>query len=128
VGSFVPVFVAAERLEVVDPSFPNRAHNDFLELALEAGLPGLVLLAVLTGWLALRWTRRLRAADSTAERAELLFAGATLAVFGLHAVVDYPLRSMALAALAGVATGIILASSQRRANPSPPSRMEKYLA
>jgi len=34
-GTFVPAFVAAERLEVVDTGYPNRAHNDFLELALE---------------------------------------------------------------------------------------------
>lgn len=128
IGTFVPVFVAAERLEVVDQSFPNRAHNDFLELALEAGLPGLALVAVLAAILVRRWARRMRVAESPAERAELAFAGAALALIGLHSVVDYPLRSMALAALAGVATGIILASSRRRADPPPPNRVEGQVA
>jgi O-antigen ligase len=124
-GTFVPVFVAAERLEVVDPSRPNRAHNDFLELALEAGAPGLALLASLAAWLAWRWASRMRGAGSPAERAELVFAGGTLALLALHSVVDYPLRSMSLAALAGVATGIILASGTRPRRRPPPDRVER---
>lgn len=107
-GSFVPLFVAAERLEVVDASHPNRAHNDFLELALEAGLPGLVLLAAVALALTWRLTRRLRADPPREERAQLVFAGATLALLAAHSIVDYPLRSMALATLAGFAAGVIL--------------------
>ena len=107
-GTFVPVFVAAERLEVVDPGYPNRAHNDFLELALEGGLPGLVLLATLGGWLAWRLIRRLRRPTAPGERIELVFAGATLALLAAHSVVDYPLRSMSLAVLGGLAAGLIL--------------------
>jgi O-antigen ligase len=123
-GSFVPVFVAAERLEVVDQSFPNRAHNDYLEFVLEAGLPGLVVLSALAAWLIWRLVVGLRRAESEAARAELVFAGATLALLGLHSVVDYPLRSMALATLAGVAAGIILAADGRRASSSPRPRVE----
>ena len=109
-GTFVPVFVAAERLEVVDTGHPNRAHNDFLELTLEAGLPGLVLLAALAGWLIWRLKERLRNAATPGERIELAFAGATLALLAAHSVVDYPLRSMSLAVLAGLAVGLILSS------------------
>ena len=121
-GTFVPVFVAAERLEVVDTGYPNRAHNDFLELALEAGLPGLVVLAVLTGWLIWRLIGRLRNAPAPGERIELAFAGATLALLAAHSVVDYPLRSMSLAVLAGLAVGLILSSgvSSENRNAGPP--------
>ena len=107
-GTFVPVFVAAERLEVVDKGYPNRAHNDYLELALEGGLPGLVLLATLGGWLAWRLVQRLRRAPTPDERIELIFAGATLALLAAHSVVDYPFRSMSLAVLGGLAAGLIL--------------------
>ena len=124
IGTFVPVFVAAERLEAVDLSFPNRAHNEFLELALEAGVPGLALLAVLFGFLAWRWAIRLRAATGSQERAELSFAAVTLVILGLHSIVDYPLRSMALAALAGVATGFILAPSRNRGDAVSRGRVE----
>ena len=114
-GTFVPVFVAAERLEVVDQSYPNRAHNDFLELALEAGLPGLLLLVALGSWLVWRLIRRWRAATGAAERIELVFSGTTLALIAAHSVVDYPLRSMSIAVLAGLAVGLILS---RGAMPS----------
>ena len=124
IGTFVPVFVAAERLEVVDSSFPNRAHNEFLELALEAGIPGLVVLAALVGMLVWRWVVRLRPTAEPQERAELYFAAATLVTVGLHSIVDYPLRSMALAALAGVATGFILAPSRNRGDAVLPGRVE----
>ena len=107
-GSFVPAFAAAERLEVVDASRANRAHNDFLELALEAGLAGLLVLAWLSVWLSVRFAARWRAPAERGERAELVFAAGTLAILAAHSVVDYPLRSMALAVLAGVAAGFIL--------------------
>lgn len=108
-GTFPSVFVAAERLEVVDPSRPNRAHNDYLELALEAGLPGLLLLALLSGLLIWRLIVALRGEQSPEPRALLVFAASTLGVVALHSFVDYPLRSMALAAIVGLAAGIILA-------------------
>lgn len=114
IGTFVPVFVAAERLEAVNPSFPNRAHNDFLELMLEAGAPGLALLTILAGLLAWRWVIRWHASPTPMERTELCFGAATLVLLGLHSIVDYPLRSMALAALAGVASGLILAPARQR--------------
>ncbi|MET0180503.1 MAG: O-antigen ligase family protein [Novosphingobium sp.] len=108
-GSFVPVFVAAERLEMVDPSHPNRAHNDYLEFALEAGAPGMILLAGLAALLAWCLRGRWRAAAAGSERAEVVFAGSTLLILAAHSIVDYPLRSMALAALLGVASGIVAA-------------------
>jgi O-antigen ligase len=118
IGSFKPVFVAAERLEVVDPSMPVRAHNDFLELALEGGIFGLILLglaAVWLGWMTLRaWRssapgagRKGGSAGDSGARAQIIFAVAVFLIIALHSVVDYPLRSMALACLAGVAAGLL---------------------
>jgi O-antigen ligase len=124
IGTFVPVFVAAERLEAVDSSFPNRAHNDFLELVLEAGTPGLIVLALLVGMLVWRFAIRWRAAHGLQDRAELAFALATLVLLGAHSIVDYPLRSMALATLAGVASGYILAPARHRGGAVSPGRVE----
>lgn len=110
-GTVVPVLIGVERLEVVDVTVPNRVHNDFLELALEAGVPGVLALTatlVLLGMIAWRaWRGR-----SAANRPQILFAGATLIIIALHSVVDYPLRSMALAHLAGVAAGLLVPVSR----------------
>ena len=124
IGTFVPVFYASERLEFVDRSVPNRAHNDFLELALEAGLPGLVLLAALGGVLVWRMAVSLRRSETSERRAQVGFAAGVLALLAAHSLVDYPLRSMALATLAGVASGMILAPIGRRGRHTRPERGE----
>lgn len=121
-GTFVPVMVAVERLEVVDPTMPNRAHNDYLEFALEGGLPGIaVALAVvaIVVWMALRaWRDRFGP-----RRAQIGFALFSLAVIALHSLVDYPLRSMALACIAAVATGLLapLPATAMARKPDPAS-------
>jgi exopolysaccharide production protein ExoQ len=106
-GTFVSVMLAAERLEVVDQTLPNRAHNDYLELAIEAGLPGMLVLAVVAV-IVVRAMLRARREPPVGSRAQVLFASGTLAVIALHSLVDYPLRSMALAAVAATAVGLLL--------------------
>lgn len=117
-GTFVPTFIAAERLEVVDPSTPNRAHNDYLELALEAGLFGILALALVAAILAVMAVRFWRRYPD--ERVQVIFALAVLAIVAGHSIVDYPLRSMSLACLAAVAAGL-LALPPRKASTGPVS-------
>ncbi|MBB3912717.1 O-antigen ligase family protein [Sphingomonas desiccabilis] len=104
-GSFVPVFLTAERLEAVDPSYPNRAHNDYLEFALEAGLPGLVLLAFVFGAVVWRVRKHLAAGGVVALHAT--FAAMVITLFALHSIVDYPMRSMSLAVIAAMAIALL---------------------
>lgn len=118
IGSFQPVFIASEALDNVDATNPVRAHNDWLELTLEAGLAGWAVLAALAGligWELRARVQRLRdvAGAAPAECAQVLFGAAVLAILALHSLADYPLRSMSLACLAAVAAAMIL-------NPSAP--------
>lgn len=106
-GTFVPVMIAVERLEIIDPTLPNRAHNDYLELAIGGGLPGLAILAGISLWVGFASLRALRQVP-LADRAQPLFAVGTLTLIALHSLVDYPLRSMSLAAVAAVAIGLLL--------------------
>lgn len=104
-GGFQPAIVASERLGAVSPGYPNRAHNDYLELAIEAGYLGVVaLLAVTAACLFLAW-RSWR--DSPRSRPYVAFGLGALVILALHSVVDYPMRSMAIACLAGVAGGML---------------------
>ena len=105
-GGFEPAMLPAERLEVLVPQVPNRAHNDFLEIALEAGLLGCAMVgAALILCIVLAW-RAWRAVP--AMRGQVIFGLAVLLVVALHSIVDYPLRSMALACLSGVAAGMLV--------------------
>ena len=108
-GSFVPVFVAAERLEVVDSKVPNRAHNDYLEFLLEAGLPGAILLASCSTLLARR-TILLAQFGQFRRDPSLIVALAILCIMILHSLVDYPMRSISLASAAAAAIGLLFRS------------------
>lgn len=114
IGTFTHAILPVERIEAVDATVPNRAHNDYLELLVEAGATGIAaLLAVGSLLAALAW----RAWHGrTQDRAQVIFGLAVLAILGLHSLVDYPLRSMALACLAGTGVGMLA--------PPPGSRPE----
>lgn len=106
-GTFVPVMTAVERLEVVDTSSPNRAHNDYLEFTLETGIAGVLLLIGALVALGVRGYRILRATPSKRHRIQATCGLGILAILGLHSIVDYPMRSMAVAGLAAVAIGLL---------------------
>ena len=117
IGGAQPALVAAERLEVLNPTVPNRVHNDFLELALEGGLPALVLLAAIAGILVYLAWRSWR--DRPDERHFSMFAVIALFVVAAHSFVDYPLRSMALACLVGTGAGLLIGTPRRSAENEP---------
>lgn len=131
VGTFVYAFLPAERLETVDRSAPNRAHNDYLEYTLETGLAGWVILIVLAALMAYRTVRIFRDDTAGLQQRHALFATAAVGVIGAHSMVDYPLRSMAIASLCALAVGMLAhpavgeaASARRwsrlRLRPEPP--------
>jgi len=107
-GGVQPALIAAERLEVLDPLLPNRVHNDYLELALEAGVVGIAILLAIVATLGVSAWRTWR--RQPAQR-HLTACGLTmLAVAAAHSFVDYPLRSMALACLIGTGAGLLVAT------------------
>ncbi|MES2491766.1 MAG: O-antigen ligase family protein [Pseudomonadota bacterium] len=86
-GTFVPVFLAAERLEVVDLTRPNRAHSDGLELLIEGGVFGLAILGIIVVILVRMLVQGLKNPPAGSV-AQILFAGATLCIIALHSQVD----------------------------------------
>jgi O-antigen ligase len=106
-GTFQPVFNSAERLEYVGPTFANRAHNDYLEYLLEAGIVAPIVLIVLAVFFLIRVGRLFRSPRGRQSRLQGLFLGGAFAVLLLHSIVDYPMRSMALAVMAGLFGGLL---------------------
>jgi O-antigen ligase len=109
VGTFDMAFRAGEPLAIVGSHFVNHAHNDYLEIAIEAGMPGMLLVAAFLGWLVRAgwkaWRDPLRGdADLYARMA---FAG--IALLLLHSLVDYPLRTLALETIFGLLIGLLAA-------------------
>ncbi|WP_296678295.1 O-antigen ligase family protein [Novosphingobium sp.] len=106
-GGFYPAYIANERLEAIGQTVPNRAHNDYLELAVEAGIAGLIALAVCSALIVRAAAVTLRSGADRHMREATIFAVAVLAIAGLHSLVDYPLRSMALAGVVATCAGLI---------------------
>lgn len=105
VGTFASLFPGAEALDHVGPLYVNHAHDEYLELLLEAGVAAPVLLLATLAWLAaaIAGLARMDRADRSLALAGLFGMGVVL----LHSLVDYPARmlsiGMVLAMLAGFA-------------------------
>ncbi|MGN6497988.1 MAG: O-antigen ligase family protein [Tsuneonella sp.] len=113
IGAAAPILTAVERLDLVDLTHPNRVHNDFLELVLETGVFGPLVLLAIAALLARAAVLHLR--DNDAQiRVIGVAALAILGIIAIHSIVDYPLRSMSLAHLAGLAAGMILSRREGR--------------
>ena len=107
VGSFDDVFQVDESLEYVTPRRAGRAHNDYLEIAVESGLAGVALAIGWVVWcMAATWRGVRRAGWPAAGAAGV---GAAIA---LQSVLDYPLRNQTMLCLAAFAI-LILARAVR---------------
>ena len=114
IGAFDDVFQLHESLEYLTPLRAGRAHNDYLEFAIEAGVVGFIILGAWIVWLA-------RAAIGRSGQLQSPMRGAAVAVFvaiGLQALIDYPMRTEALLCIAGAMAGLL---GQRKPDPSADS-------
>ena len=111
-GSFASIYPSYENPDGVDRWFVNHVHNDYIELALETGLAGMLLILVFLLW----WTGRVIAIwrapmiDHFA-RAATVASGAILA----HSLVDFPIRTSAIAAVFAMSVAL-MAGPRRRVN------------
>jgi O-antigen ligase len=100
IGSFVEVYQIDEPYELLSPEYFNHAHNDWLEVYMTVGLPGLILLA-LAFYAVLRTSWTLFRTPIEEGRA-LRFARLgviVLLILALGSIGDYPLRTPTLAAV-----------------------------
>jgi O-antigen ligase len=99
-GSFVEVYQIDEPDELLSELFFNHAHNDWLELILTTGLPGLILLGLAvavwaqTGIISLR-----RPLKKSREDSFKRLGAITILILALGSIGDYPLRAPSLACL-----------------------------
>ncbi|HYD46498.1 MAG TPA: O-antigen ligase family protein [Phenylobacterium sp.] len=102
-GSFDQVYRAAEPLELVKPTYFNHAHNEYLELWLEAGVLAVILLAAFGLWFARTAGAALRGPVDPLTTA----AVAGVLVIALHSLVDFPLRTPAIAVAFAALLGVL---------------------
>jgi len=112
-GTFVPVYATFERPEdTFGSAYVNHAHNDVLEVWLEAGVAGAALGGLFAIWLMLRsvaiWRRDPGPGMLELDRHLARAATIVAALLVAHSFVDYPLRTGALMALMAFACALLL--------------------
>ena len=103
-GSFTGVYALNEDPAATTVAWVNHVHNDYLELLLETGVPGLLLMIAFLAWFVLQTMRVWNSPfASLFGKAATIAAAAMLA----HSIVDYPLRTTGLAVLFGACLGMM---------------------
>jgi O-antigen ligase len=114
-GSFASIYPAFEPDALLSTIYLNQAHNEPLQLAIEGGLPALILLAIFLGWWL--WTAAVvtvqqgNSPNRGLARAAVIITGLLM----LASLVDYPLRTPLLAALFAFACAEMAFAAKLRA-------------
>ncbi len=127
-GSFTRVYATVEKKENAFDGFANRAHNDAAELLLETGVLGAVLLLGFLAWYAKCTYRAWTTRQSEHPSAELMLeraASLIIALLLLHSLVDYPLRTAALATVFSFFFAVLAAPAIATAAPNGGNESER---
>jgi O-antigen ligase len=124
-GSFDPAFRQAEPEALLNASYMNQAHNDVLQIVLEGGLPGLLIMLAVIAWLVVATARLWRRRSSAAVFVQARAATVSLIMIVIASVVDYPLRTPIMMAVAAALTYLVvlgLAELKAESVPRRPTR------
>lgn len=96
-GSFLLVYPGFMKEVVATPLYVNHAHSDYLEFLLETGVAGAVLIMVFLLWWARQTFFAWRDGGTRARFARAASIASALVM--AHSLVDYPIRTAAIATL-----------------------------
>ena len=118
-GSFREIYTFYEDPALVDRFYVNNAHNDYLELVLETGVPGILLICGFFIW----WFGQAKQAWSS-PNPDLIPRAATIASAAImaHSLVDYPLRTAAISTVFAFCLGVMATSGRRSESNVHPSQ------
>ena len=91
-GGFDPMFRIAEPFALLKPTYFNHAHNDLLEILLDAGVPGLLLLLAGLAWWGWASIKAWRAGGER-DQVTARLGGAMLLLVIIASAFDYPART-----------------------------------
>lgn len=110
-GTFSTVYRRYENPDRVTRQYANHAHNDYLEIVLELGIAGLLLILAFIAWWAMAVVRVWRSEVPGAGMARA--ASVAIGVVLLHSIVDYPLRTAAIGAVVAFACALLIPAPRR---------------
>lgn len=124
-GTFTAVYPQFEDAMTVTYIYANHAHNDYLETLMTGGFPAFLLMIAFAVW----WIRtsisiwRSPMRDAFAEAATVMTA-----IIMIHELVDYPLRTAAIAAIFGLCCGVMARPRRIVEQRNPSERVGRHIA
>jgi hypothetical protein len=113
-GSFSDVYRRFKPDALLSTIYMNQAHNEPLQLAIEGGVPALVLLGLFAWWWGRTAIAVVRTRESVTRRTLGIAAIGMTLILMASSLVDYPLRTPLLGALFAVAATMMM-----RVAPAP---------
>jgi O-antigen ligase len=128
IGTFGEIYPTRENPANITRFYMNHVHGDYIELALETGVPGLLLILLFLLW----WGRR-AVAVWRAEEPDYYARAATIASAAIlaHSLVDYPLRTAAIGAIFAMCCALMAESRARvkkSARAADPAKQARHLS
>lgn len=124
-GTFMNVYFMQTDPSQTERVYINHAHNDYLEIFLETGLVGMIVLALFLLW----WTSRVFRIWNSEEVDVFARLGTILtSIIMLHSAVDYPMRTAALVAVFAVGCVLMAYPRYYRRGKVTPHDRGKHLA
>lgn len=105
IGSYAQAYQIMEPDSLLRPTISNHAHNEFLEVAFTAGIPGLVLLGI--AFAALLFALWRSFSIKTSNDSAAIFSrlgGSVLVLLAIASASDYPTRTPIFAAVLALAS------------------------
>lgn len=126
-ATFPEIYRSYEDPDTVEGPWMNHAHSDLLELVLEFGLPGLLLIALFMVW----WMSRTVAIWRQTDQPDRFARAATIAAAAiiLHSLVDYPLRTAGISAVFAACLALMVEprERQKRSRHAEPADAARHL-
>ena len=113
VGTFDEVFQLDESLETLVRLKAGRAHNEYLEIAIDSGLLG-----VLTLFMWLVYALFKLSSGGYRHGISRAYVGGIIFAFAAHSMLDFPLRNQAMLCMAGMIVGLLNGMGRERHEPS----------
>lgn len=102
-GGFDRIFIMHEPTELLKPTYFNHAHNDFIEILVEAGISGILLISAVIMWWV--WFSYLAWRHAT-ERGNILprLGSVIILLVMIASIFDYPARTPMMMAIVMIAS------------------------
>ena len=117
-GGFDPVFRIYEPATGLQTTYFNHAHNDLVEIVLEGGVAGLLLLGGALSWVAWASVRAWRAGTREPGTVAARMGSVILLLVVMASIVDYPARTPIIMVVVVIATACLCVRADPDALPA----------